>query len=255
MTLPLRHPSRLATQRNLSAVTVLNLLQKCAVHFCSEFNTITGASAPPLLPSSCCSFVNHAHPSSRSRPDCALPTGSTSPFALGLAPTPSQTAPLPTSTFRQSCPNYDCINRSTWSKSFPPLMLGRSSTSTSGPVAFTTSAVHHRAWIPTDTNSGPRQRLHSIAPARRPRTTGGLQTHCPTCISPEDNMHFDACKYVVAPNDLPSTTNVSPPSLPCLKLTTAMPTVRACDGDDNDGESTNHDDTQLQYSLSETKSC
>ena len=46
MTLPSRHPSRPATQGNLSAVTVLNLLQKCVVHFCSEFNIVTGASAP-----------------------------------------------------------------------------------------------------------------------------------------------------------------------------------------------------------------
>ena len=78
MTLPSRHPSRPATQGNLSAVAVSNLLQKCVVHFCSQFNTITGAPAPPLLPSSCCSFVNRAHPPSKSWPDCAAPTGSTS---------------------------------------------------------------------------------------------------------------------------------------------------------------------------------
>ena len=47
MTLPSRHPSRPATQGNLSAVTVLNLLQKCVVHFCSQFDIVTGASAPP----------------------------------------------------------------------------------------------------------------------------------------------------------------------------------------------------------------
>ena len=51
MTLPSRHPSCSATQGNLSAVTVLNLLQKCVVHFCSQFNIVTGASAPPRHPS------------------------------------------------------------------------------------------------------------------------------------------------------------------------------------------------------------
>ena len=45
--LPSRHPSRPATQGNLSAVTVLNLLQKCVVHFCSQVNIVTGASAAP----------------------------------------------------------------------------------------------------------------------------------------------------------------------------------------------------------------
>ena len=125
MTLPSRHPSRPATKGNLTAVTVLNLLQKCTVHFCSEFNTVTGASALPLLPSSFCSSVNRAHPSSKGWPDCAAPTGSTSPSAPGLAPIPSRTAPSPTSTSRQPCPNYDCTSRSAWSKSFPPLMLGR----------------------------------------------------------------------------------------------------------------------------------
>ena len=53
MTLPSRHlffacyQARPATRDNLSAVTVLNLLQKCVVHFCSQFNIVTGASAPP----------------------------------------------------------------------------------------------------------------------------------------------------------------------------------------------------------------
>jgi hypothetical protein len=55
---------------------------RCAL--CSEFNTITGASAPPLLPSSCCSFVNRDHPCSKSWPDCAAPTGST--FAVRAWP-------------------------------------------------------------------------------------------------------------------------------------------------------------------------
>ena len=152
MTLPLRHlffaryQVRMATQDNLSAVTVLNLLQKCVVHFCSQFNIVTGASAPPPLPSSSCTFANRAPPSFRSRPGCALPAGSTSPFAPGLAPTPSRT-PSPTSTFR-SCPNYDCTSRSAWSKSFPPLTLGRSSTSTSPPLA-SPPPPHNRTWMPT----------------------------------------------------------------------------------------------------------
>ena len=51
MTLPLRHPSRPANQGNLIVVTVLNLLQKCFVHFCSQFNIVTGASALPRHPS------------------------------------------------------------------------------------------------------------------------------------------------------------------------------------------------------------
>ena len=121
MTLPSRHlffarcQARTATQDNLSAVTVLNLLQKCVVHFCGQFNIVTGASAPPRpavppLPSSSYAFANRAPPSFRSRPGCASPTGSTSPFAPGLAPTPSRT-PSPTSTSRL-CPNYDCTSRS-----------------------------------------------------------------------------------------------------------------------------------------------
>ena len=67
-----RYQVRPATQDNLSAVTVLNLLQKCVVHFCSEFNIVTGASAPPPLLSSSCSFVNRATPSSRSWPEDVL---------------------------------------------------------------------------------------------------------------------------------------------------------------------------------------
>ena len=57
MTLPSRHlffahyQAHTAAQDNLSAVTVLNLLQKCVVHFCSQFNIITGASAQPRHPS------------------------------------------------------------------------------------------------------------------------------------------------------------------------------------------------------------
>ena len=38
-----------ATQENLSAMTVLDLLQKRTVHFCDRFNPVTGASAPPPL--------------------------------------------------------------------------------------------------------------------------------------------------------------------------------------------------------------
>ena len=140
-TLPSRHPSRPATQGNLSAVTVLNLLQKCVVHFCSQFNIVTGASAPPPLPSSSCAFANRAPPSFRSRPGCASPTGSTSPFAPGLAPTPSRTHP-PTLTSRP-CPNYDCTSRSAWSKSFSPLKSRRSSTK------HLTSVAHNRTWMPT----------------------------------------------------------------------------------------------------------
>ena len=34
-------------RRTLSAVTVLDLLQKRTVHSCSRYNTVTGASAPP----------------------------------------------------------------------------------------------------------------------------------------------------------------------------------------------------------------
>ena len=94
------------------------------------------------VPSSTCAFANRAPPSFRSQPGCASP-GSTSPFApgLGLAPTPSWT-PSPTSTSRL-CPNYDCTSRSAWSKSFPPLTSGRSSTSTSPPLASPTSAPHN----------------------------------------------------------------------------------------------------------------
>ena len=78
--------------------------------------------APPPLPSSSCSFANRAPPSFRSLSDCASPTGSTSSFAPGLAPTLSRT-PSPTLTSRL-CPNHDCTNRSARSKSFPPLTLG-----------------------------------------------------------------------------------------------------------------------------------
>ena len=103
-----RYQARTATQDNLSAVTMLNLLQKCIVHFCSQFNIVTGAPhrpTPPTLPSSSCAFANRALPSFRSRSGCASPTGSTSPFAPGLAPTPSRT-PSPTST-SGLCPSYD----------------------------------------------------------------------------------------------------------------------------------------------------
>ena len=103
-------------------------------------------AAPPLLSFSC-AFANRAPPSFRSRPGCASPTGSTSPFAAGLAPTPSRT-PWPTST-SSLCPNYDCTSRCTWSKSFPPLRSGRPLTSTSPPLASPTSATHNSTWMPT----------------------------------------------------------------------------------------------------------
>ena len=45
------YQARPATEGNLSAVTVLDLLQKRTVHFCSRYNTVTGASAPPRPPS------------------------------------------------------------------------------------------------------------------------------------------------------------------------------------------------------------
>jgi hypothetical protein len=123
MTLPSRHlffaryQAHTAAQDNLSAVTVLNLLQKCVVHFCSQFNIITGASAQPSHPSRpSLAPTNRAPLSFRSRPGCASPTGSTSPFAPGLAPTPSRTS-LPTLISRP-CPNYDCTSHSAWSESF-----------------------------------------------------------------------------------------------------------------------------------------
>ena len=63
-----RYQARPATQENLSAVTVLDLLQKRTVQFCGRFNPVTGASAPPP---SCFLFANRAL-SSRSRPDDVL---------------------------------------------------------------------------------------------------------------------------------------------------------------------------------------
>ncbi|KAH9997110.1 hypothetical protein BJV77DRAFT_106877 [Russula vinacea] len=48
---------------------------------------------------------------------CTAPAGSMSSFAPSLAPTPSRTAPLPTST-RGPCPNYDCTSRSAPPTSF-----------------------------------------------------------------------------------------------------------------------------------------
>ena len=45
-----QYQARHATQENLSALMVLDLLQKRTVHFCSRYDTVTGASAPPSRP-------------------------------------------------------------------------------------------------------------------------------------------------------------------------------------------------------------
>ena len=62
------YQARHATQENLSALTVIDLLQKRTVHF---WNTVTCADAPPRPPTSCHLFANRAPPSSRSWPECA----------------------------------------------------------------------------------------------------------------------------------------------------------------------------------------
>ena len=82
----------------------------------------------------------------------------------------------------------------------------------------------------------------AFAPATRPRTTGG---DCRHCISPEDNVDFGACKYVVATNNLGKCLNYERLTSSVLKFDDCDADVRACDRDDNDGESTNHGDTQL----------
>ena len=137
-----RYQARPATRENLSAVTVLDLLQKRTVQVCGRFNPVTGASAPPP---SCFLFANRAPPPSRSRPD-DVPRPPEACRRPRLA-SPSRTAPLPTST-RGPCPNYDCTSRSARSKSFPPYT---SSMSTSPLVASPTSATHNRTWMPTPT--------------------------------------------------------------------------------------------------------
>ena len=102
--------------------------------------------APPPLPSSSCAFANRAPPSFRSWPGClahwkhfavcAWPRANAFPESLAHFDV-------------QACPNYDCTSRSAWSKNFPPLTSGRSSTSTSPPLASPTSATHNRTWMPT----------------------------------------------------------------------------------------------------------
>ena len=147
MTLPSRHPSCPATQGNLSVVTVLNLLQKCVVHFCSQFNIVTGASAPPL-PSSSCAFADRAPPSSRNWPN-GVPCPLEAPRSLCLAsrqryPRPllrplRHVGPVPTTT-AQAVPR---------SQRAVPLMSGRSSTNALPPVASPTSTAHNGTWTPT----------------------------------------------------------------------------------------------------------
>ena len=61
------YQARHATQENLSALTVIDLLQKRTVHF---WNTVTCADAPPRPPTSCHLFANRAPPSSRIWPEC-----------------------------------------------------------------------------------------------------------------------------------------------------------------------------------------
>ena len=123
MTLPSRHlffahyQARPATRDNLSAVTVLNLLQKCVVHFCSQFNIVTGASALPL-PSSSCAFADRAPPSSRHWPN-GVPCPPEAPRSLRLASRRRYPGPLLRPT-RGPCPNYDCTSRSAQSKSCTP---------------------------------------------------------------------------------------------------------------------------------------
>ena len=142
-----RYQARPTTQDNLSAVTVLNLLQKCVVHFCSQFNIVTGASAPPL-PSSSCAFADRAPPSSRNWPN-GVPCPPEAPRSLCLAsrqryPRPllrplRHVGPVPTTTAQ-------AVQRS---QRAVPLMLGRSSTNALPPVASPTSTAHNGTWTPT----------------------------------------------------------------------------------------------------------
>ena len=104
---------------------------------------------------------------------CTAP-GSRLSFVPGLAPTPFRTAPLPTST-HGPCPNYDCTTRSTWSNSISPLRLGMSSMSTSLLVAFPTSAVYNRTWMPTLTPNRSRTYAHGQRYHRQSREAGRLQ--------------------------------------------------------------------------------
>ena len=146
------YQARPATEGNLSAVTVLDLLQKRTVHFCSRYNTVTGTSAPLTLPSSSCTFfANRAPPSSRSRPDC-VPHPPDVRCRSRLASRQRHSEPLPRPLRCAGpgpCPNYGCTSCSTRSKSISPLRLGMSSMSTSPLVAFPTSAVYNRTWMPT----------------------------------------------------------------------------------------------------------
>jgi hypothetical protein len=72
-----------------------------------------------------------------------------------------------------------------------------------------------------------------------------LQTCCSTCLSPDDNAHFDACKYVVASNDFRKRPNYERlASSPVLKIGDCDADICACDGDDNH-ERADHNDTQL----------
>ena len=171
MTLPLRHPSRPATQGNLSAVTVLNLLQKCVVHFCSEFNTVTGASAPPLLPSSSCSFVNRAHPSSKSWP--RLCRAHRKHVAVRAWPRVNAFPDCSLAHFDVQAP----LSQLRLHKSLR--VVKELSTPDVGQVLYDhlkTGGFHHlrRAQQDIDTDSEPRQRRHSSLLSNPPRDRGRL---------------------------------------------------------------------------------
>ena len=88
---------------------------------------------------------------SRSRPDCVPhPPEARRLLHLASRQRHPEPAPSPTST-HGPCPNYDCTSHSAQSRNFPPLMSGRSQTSTSLPVASPTSAAHNRTWTPIPT--------------------------------------------------------------------------------------------------------
>ena len=250
MTLPLRHPSRPATQGNLSAVTVLNLLQKCVVHFCSEFNTVTGASAPPLLPSSSCSFVNRAHPSSKSWP--RLCRAHRKHVAVRAWPRVNAFPDCSLAHFDVQAP----LSQLRLHKSLR--VVKELSTPDVGQVLYDhlkTGGFHHlrRAQQDIDTDSEPRQRRHSSLLSHPPRDRGRLAVTADT-VSPLKTTWTLAHASTSSPPTTwanASTTNASP--LPCSNLTTAMPTYAHVTETTTTAKALTT--ATPNYSLSKPKSC
>ena len=144
------YQARPATEENLSAVMVLDLLQKRTVHFCSRYNTVTGTSAPlrppshpPLAPSSLIALLPPLEAGQMVYHTCRKHV------VVRAWPRANAIPNRSPSTSMRTCPNYDCTSCSMRSKSISPLRLGMSSMSTSPMVAFPTSAVYNRTWMPT----------------------------------------------------------------------------------------------------------